>query len=287
MKKILLTLIFLLILAGCGDSIFHGIEDKNSKSATDLEVTKRLDSRDYDWILSNPDKANATDYSAAAMGKAGLDPVEVIKKLNNISQQTAKNDLGAVTSLAIQPDALNELQTAKKKLKEELGIANKPTNTDMDIEKGFASVNNSPLSKPTDSDLYFQLVMTSFTSTITAIAQVGQNNASYISGGFDASNGISEIEAKALANYIAMNPTVKVDTNGDKTPDTELVTIIVKDVVDIATYLPKANLGTGSDINTVLTRATQGAKSIDYDGDGTVTSIDISNYLNCVVGKGC
>lgn len=270
MKKraLFLSLLSLAFIAGCGENSFKGQEDKNSTEAKQFDVSAQLDEGNYEEILAHPDEVNATDYAAAAMGEAGLDPVSLIQAMNEVSRcaqtptppdctTTTTDDLGSVTSIPITSTALDELQTAKDKLTAELAA------------------------NPTDPDLNFQMTLTSLTSTLTALAQVGvENNVS----GFDPSDGISPTEADTLATYIAANPTAQVDTDGDGALDTSLVTIIAEDVANVVTYLPNANLGTGSDLNTVLTDATQGTGSINYDGTGTVSATDISNYLNIVLG---
>ena len=241
-------------LAGCGTNAFQSMDSKNSREAKDLEVTKKLDNRDYDAILSDPGKANATDYAAAAMGKAGLDPVDLISTLNKIADARNKNDLSAVTSLKLNPDALDKLQTAKQKLQAELD------------------------NDPTNKDLNFQMVMTSLTSTITAIAQVGATN------GITVTDGIDSTEATTLATKI--DSTTQVDTDGDGVGDTNLTTLIANDVVKVGTSLPNASLGTDSQLNHVLTDATTGPKSINYDGTGDVTDQDVNKYMKCVIGTG-
>ncbi len=252
-----LFIAFLLIsafLVGCGTNAFQSMDDKNSTEAEALETTKKLDNRNYDAILSDPGSANATDYAAAAMGAAGLDPVDLISTLTDIADSVNKNDLSAITALSLNPDALDELQTAKTKLEEELA------------------------KDPTNPDLNFQMVMTSLTSTITAIAQVGE-------GTVVVTDGIDAAEAVSIANLITTSP--QVDTNGDGTTDTNLVTLIANDVVNVGESLPNANLGTDSELNNVLTDTTTGAGSMNYDGTGNVSDQDITNYLKCVIGSGC
>lgn len=261
MKKraLCLSLLSLAFIAGCGENSFKGQEDKNSTEAKQFDISAQLDTGNYEAVINDPN-ATATDYAAAAMGEAGLDPVSLIQAMNTAATAGTTSDLGPVTSLALDPAALNELQTAKDKLAAELAA------------------------NPTDPDLNFQMTLTSLTSTITALAEVGQTNSGSITGGFDPTDGISTTEANALGNFIAANTTVQVDTNGDGTADTSLVTIIAEDVANVVNTLPNAKLGTGSDLNTVLTDATQGAGSINYDATGTVSATDISNYLNLVLG---
>src|SRR3990172_927223 len=272
-KQVLLLCALALFLAvGCG-------EDKGSAEAKRFETSKNLDSGSYQAVLNDPN-ANATDYAAAAMGEAGLDPVSLIQAMNEVSRcaqtptpsdctTTTTDDLGTVTNLPLDPAALDELQTAKDKLAAELAA------------------------NPTDPDLNFQMTLTSLTSTLTALAQVGQTNSSdSLLTGFDPTDGISTTEADALGTFLS-NPanqtvTVNADVNGDgaiNSSDT-LVTLIANDVANIVNTVPNANLGAGSDLNTVLTDATQGSGSIDYNNNGTITSTDITQYLNCVLGTG-
>lgn len=244
-------------LAGCGTNAFQSMDDKNSDEATALETTKRLDSRNYDAILADPDSANATDYAAAAMGAAGLDPVDLISTLTDIADSINKNDLSSITALNLNPDAFDELQAAKTKLEAELNCPSGP--------------------KCKDPDLNFQLVMTSLTSTITAIAQVGGNAAITVT------DGITPAEAVSIASLITTSP--QVDTNGDGTTDTNLVTLIANGVVNVGESLPNADLGTNSELNNVLTDTTTGPRSLNYDGTGNVSDQDVTKYLNCVIGN--
>lgn len=256
----LLITITLLISAGCGGNFFEGLENKNSSEAKEIDISKKLDSGDYDSILNDPD-ANPLDYAAAAMGAAGLNPADLIDALNNIANQSLTNDLSSVASIPINPEYLDELQTAKKLLEEEMGCEENPDGT-----------------KCLDPNLNFQLVMTSLTSTITAIAQVDAS--------INTSDGIDETEAGDISNFLIKNPGAQVDTDGDSIPDTSLALVIANDMVDVGGSLPKADLGTNSELNTVLTETTQGEGSINYDGQGDVTETDVSNYLQCVLGPG-
>ncbi|KKR36574.1 MAG: Protein RecA [Candidatus Nomurabacteria bacterium GW2011_GWE2_40_10] len=90
------------------------------------------------------------------MGAAGLNPADLIDALNNIAKQSSTNDLSSVMSISINPEFLDELQSAKEKLEDEMDCENNPDGA-----------------KCLDPNLNFQLVMTSLTSTVTAIAQVG------------------------------------------------------------------------------------------------------------------
>lgn len=285
MKKqtLLLSLLSMVFIAGCGENIFKGQEDKSSTEAKQFDISEKLDSGDYQAVLNDPN-ATATDYAAAAMGLAGLDPVDLIKAMNDAATGATSGDLGPVTSLALDPAALDELQTAKDKLAAELAA------------------------NPTDPDLNFQMTLTSLTSTLTALAQVGEANTLTYTDPvdsqvktFDSSNGISTEEADALGAFLAVpanqNVTVNADVNGDgviNSNDT-LVALIANDVANIVNTLPNANLGTGSDLNTVLSDATNTPEGLNYgcatDTSGnclttdTVTATDISNYLTKVLGQ--
>jgi len=275
MKKLalLLSLLSVVFIAGCGENIFEGQEDKNTTEAERLNISDDLDSGNYLAVLNNQD-ATATEYAAAAMGLAGLDPVGLIQAMNDAATAGTTGDLGPVTSLVLDPAALDELQTAKDKLAAELAA------------------------NPTDPDLNFQMTLTSLTSTLTALAEVGQTNSGSI-GGFDLSDGISTTEATNLGNFIATNGDQAVsvdvkDSNGNDLPDT-LANLIAIDVANVVNTLPNANLGSSSDLNQILTEATSQPGGLNYtcsdinpaDGvcdDTTVTAADISNYLTNVLG---
>lgn len=265
MKKLalLLSLLSVVFIAGCGENIFEGQEDKNTTEAERFDISDDLDSGNYLSVLNNPD-ATATEYAEAAMGLAGLDPVSLIQAMNDIAETGNQNDLGAITSLPINPDALQYLQEAE----------------DMLSSEQQAACSADPNSQECH-DLSFQMTLTSLTSTIAAVAQVGQENVS----GFNATDGISETEATNLGNYIAGTPTAEVDANGDGTADTSLVTILDSDVTNVVSTLPNSGLGADSDLYQVLSETTQGQGSLNYDGTGSVSSTDISNYLTTVLGQ--
>ena len=250
-------LVVMFLAAGCGN-VFEGMEDKDTEEAKQLEVSQHLDKGDYQWVVDHPELAGAIDYAAAAMGLAGLTPTNLIQGLNNSTSDSG--DLSAVISLALNTDALHYLQTANDGLTTALA------------------------SNPDDPELNFQATLTALASTIVAMAQVGDNHAASIEGGFDSSDGISSSEATALGVFIAAHPTVMVDTDGDGIADSELAGLVNADVVTISASLPGAQLGEGSDLNNVLTEATQGAGSINYDGVGNVTAQDISDYLRNTLG---
>ncbi|MDP2167398.1 MAG: hypothetical protein Q8J64_03590 [Thermodesulfovibrionales bacterium] len=251
----------LLTLSGCGSNMYEGLDDKDTKEARQLEVVKHLDSGDYQWLLDRPSEVSATDYSAAAMGLAGLKPTELIKSLNNMSTGI-KNDLSPVAALSINPDALGYLVEAKKKL-----IAERA-------------------SKPDDPELNFQLTMTSLVSSLTALAQVGIANVA----GFNPRDGISQSEAATLGNFVAANPNAgvnaDVDGDGSITGADTLVVLVANDVTAINAALPKSQLGSGSDMSQVLTSVTGSLDAPNGVSDGPgVTAGDISSYLKNIFGK--
>lgn len=284
MKKraLFLSLLSLTFIAGCGENAFKGQEDKNSTEAQQFDRVADLNSGNYEAVLSDPN-ATASEYAAAALGQAGLDPVKLMDSITQITQDAdagtgTQNDIGAITEIiAIDPAALTYLQEAKDKLQQEIA-ATDPAD-------------------PSYADLNFQLALTSLTSTVTALAQVGENSLGL--GSFDASNGIDATEADALGQFLSnpanQNVTVTVDVNGDNIVNASdtLISLIANDVanlVDIAVN-DRANLddettGTTNDINAVLTEVTQGTGSLNYDGsiDGIVSGTDISNYLTNVLG---
>lgn len=262
----LLCALALVFAVGCG-------EDKDSKEAKDFERSKNLDSGNFQAVLNDPN-ANATDYAAAAMVAAGLNPIELVKQLNLTASTTAgttSGDLGAVTQISINPDNLRYLADAETKLAAE--IASK-----------CSGMTASTITQEC-KDLNFQQTVTSLTTTITALAQVGQTNSASITGGFDPSNGISQAEATALANYITSNPTVTVNTGTTSAPNNiSIVTVVANDVATIAGTtgtngaLALSGLG-GSELETTLNSITTGSTSINPTG-GAVTSSDITTYLN-------
>lgn len=284
MKKraLFLSLLSLVFIAGCGENAFKGQEDKNSTEAKQFDISAQLDAGNYGEILAHPEDVNATDYAAAAMGAAGLDPVKLIQAMNDAATAGTTSDLGPVTSLVLDPAALDELQTAKDKLATELAA------------------------NPTDPDLNFQMTLTSLTSTLTALAAVGEDSTNGIryldpddgqTKSFEASDGISTEEADALGIWLSTNSTatVNADVNGDNVVDASdtLITLITNDVANIVNTLPNANLGTGSDLNTVLTDATSSPTGLNYgctdsnaDGkcdDNNITANEISQYLQLVL----
>lgn len=267
-KLVLLSALSLFLAVGCG-------EDKGSAEAKRFETAKNLDSGNYQAVLSDPN-ANATDFAAAAMVAAGLDPVDLVKQLNTTASTTAgttSGDLGAVTQIPINPDNLHYLVDAENKLNAE--IASKCS--------GMTTTTVTQECK----DLNFQQTVTSLTTTITALAQVGkENNVS----GFNPADGISQAEATNLANFIANQCLTSCPTvNTGASAPVNIVTVVANDVATIAGTtgtigaLALSGLG-GSELETTLSSITTGTNSINPTG-GTVTSSDITAYLNTNFAK--
>lgn len=284
----LLYLLSAVFIAGCGENAFEGQEDKSSTEARQFDISKNLDSGNYQAVLNDPN-ANATDYAAAAMIAAGLNPVDLVKQLNTTASTTAgttSGDLSAVTKIEIHPENLKYLAEAENKLTTE-------------IQSKCSGMTATTVTQEC-KDLNFQQTVTSLTTTITALAQIGQNNnISYtdsITGTpktFNANDGISKDEATALASYLTTKYTgcaancVTVDTGAAAPVD--IVTVVAKDVATIAGTtgtngaLALSGLG-GSELQTTLNNITTGTKGIDPGGNG-VTSQDITTYLNTNFAK--
>lgn len=274
MKKqvLLLCALALFLAVGCG-------EDKNSNEAKNFDRSKNLDSGNYQAVLSDPN-ANATDFAAAAMVAAGLDPVDLVKQLNTTASTTAgttSGDLGAVTQIPINPDNLHYLVDAENKLNAE-------------ITTKCSGMTTTTVTQEC-KDLNFQQTVTSLTTTVTALAQVGQSNAisgniagDGVNGQFDATNGISQIEATNLANFIATQCLTNCPTvNTGASTQVNIVSVVADDIATIAGStgtdgsLALSGLG-GSELETTLNSITTGSNSINPSG-GTVTSSDITTYL--------
>ncbi len=197
MKKTFLyssLIIFLLAAAGCGQNILKGMEDKESGDAQQYGALKSLDSGDFLEVLSACDagEADPLDCSAAALGAAGLDPLEIARQLNDLIDSTATGDISAIGTLAgLDPSYLDEIHDAN-----------------VQLEKKCTDPND-----PDAEDACSQLVVTSIAEVVMAIAQVGENNT------INVADGISAVEADTIADLIASTPTVLVDTDDDGTLD--------------------------------------------------------------------
>lgn len=252
MKKILLFLTTI-IIAGCGDSIFVGMEDKNSTNAKNFDISGKLDSRDYDWLLkackAGDASVSALDCAAAAMGYAGFDPANLLDALTSLTEGANKGDLSAILSILRNPDAVDDITFAINLLEKECP---------------------HPCA---DKDISTQVVMASVTRTVTAIGQAAQLGGTTV----DVEDGISSDEATTIATAIASNP--KVDTDGDGVGDTPFATVITEDVAGVLNYLPGSGIGGSETGDSVQSSTTQ----IDSDGDTKVSATEIQNYLTNVV----
>lgn len=272
MKKWFLLMVSLTLVStgGCGSgNMFEGQEGKLTAEAKKFATSAALDSGDYASILSDPSNANPTDYAAAAMGAAGLDPVKLIQTLNDVASGTNKTDLSAVvSSIKIDTTKLDELQTAKDKLKEAL------------------------VTDPDNKDLKLQIALTSLTSTLTAVAQVGEN---LDVANLDLSDGLSETEAAAIGTKIGSIPTADlatslvVNTTGTGSASTLLTDVVSDDVSNIVNNLEA--LPSGSELRTVLNDSMQGTDGLNKDGskdakgNPTISATEISSYYSNILGK--
>lgn len=252
MKKILLFITTIMI-AGCGDSIFVGMEDKNSTNAKIFDISGKLDSRDYNWLLkackAGDTSVSALDCAAAAMGYAGFDPANLMDAISSLTKSGASGDLSAIMSILRNPDAVDEITYAIDLLKKECP---------------------DPCA---DKDISTQLVMASVTRTVTAIGQAAGTVV-------NVEDGIQSDEAIKIAEAIASDPWV--DTNGDGVADDKdekFTTVITQDVARVLTSLPNSGIG-GSDTGDSVKSSTT---AIDTNGDTTVTASEISSYLTNVV----
>ena len=271
-KQVLLLYALALFLAvGCG-------EDKNSSEAKNFETSKNLDSGNYQAVLDDPN-ANATDYAAAAMAMVGLDPVDLVKKLNETATTGATGDLGAVTELQIYPENLKYLTIAKDKLKDEIDVK-------------CAGMTPDTASQEC-KDLNFQQTVTSLTNTVTALAQVGQTYSASIVGGFNATDGISQGEASALATFLTNKYTgtgsVTVDV-GTGTPQ-DIISVVTKDIVTLVSEDATAIVGTTGTVNgsdSSLAMSGLGGSDLQNTINSSITNIGgaavspttITDYLN-------
>src|SRR3972149_2718108 len=118
MKKTFLyssLLIVLLATLGCGQNMLEGVEDKESGDAQQYAALKSLDSGDFQAVLSACDAGTADplDCSAAALGAAGLDPLEVARQLNNLIDSAATGDISAIGTLSgLDPSYLDEIHAS-------------------------------------------------------------------------------------------------------------------------------------------------------------------------------
>src|SRR3972149_632261 len=266
MKKTFLysSLILLLLMTmGCGQNILKGMEDKGSNNAQQYAALKSLDSGDFLDVLRACDagEADPLDCSAAALGAAGLDPIEVAKQLNDLIGVTATGDISAIGSLAgLDPSYLDEIHDANIELAEKCEATNA-------------------------GDACSQLVITSIAEVVMAIAQVGENNA------INVENGIDATEADTISGLID-SATVLVDTDGDGTLDaTPILDVIETDALYIINNINSSpfgdtdNSGTAdTDLGQVIEEQVQTIGGADCAVESitpcTVTAAELESYLD-------
>ncbi|MCC7201503.1 MAG: hypothetical protein IT393_02410 [Nitrospirae bacterium] len=207
-------IIVLMAASGCGQNILKGMEDKETDDAQQYAALKSLDSGDFQAVLSACDKgaADPLDCSAAALGAAGLDPLDVARQLNGLIDSATTGDISAIGSLSgLDPSYLDEIYKANVQLAEK-------------CEAGSEAACS-------------QLVITSVAEVVIALAQVGENDV-------DVTDGISAADADTIAGLIASSPTVLVDTDGDGTLDpTPILDVIERDALYIINNINDSPFG--------------------------------------------
>ncbi len=78
----LVSLVFAIVLAGCGENAFDSGTDKSSPEACKYAVSKALDDGSYDQVIASS-CAHAMDRAAAYVGKAGYDVNDVVESMIN------------------------------------------------------------------------------------------------------------------------------------------------------------------------------------------------------------
>lgn len=271
MKKTFLyssLIVFLLAAGGCGQNMLQGMEDKESGDAQQYAALKSLDSGDFLDVLSACDEGTADplDCSAAALGAAGLDPLDVARQLNDLIDSAATGDISAIGTLeGLDPAYLDEIHDANSQLAEECETTG-------------------------DQDACSQLVVTSIAEVVMAIAQVGDNNA------VDVADGISAEEADTIADLIASSPTVLVDTDGDGIPDvTPILDVIETAALDIINNINDSPFGDEDGDGTADTELGQviedlveeigGADCVAGSTTCQVTDAELESYLETTYGS--
>jgi hypothetical protein len=110
----LLSLCLLAVLFySCGSNAFKGIADDSSQEACRYEVTKNLDSGNWDAVL-NSSCADSMQKGAAYFGRAGFDIKDVINRLSEASEE--EKDLNIYLKALVPKvteQTLNDLSMAK------------------------------------------------------------------------------------------------------------------------------------------------------------------------------
>ena len=266
-------LIFLLTAFGCGQNILKGMEDKESNDAQQYSALKSLDSGEFLDVLSACDEGTADplDCSAAALGAAGLDPLDIARQLNEQIDSlgsTAAGDVSSIGGLSnLDPSYLDEIHSANEQLAAECE------------ETG-------------DQDVCSQLVITSIAEIVIAIAQVGSTSTE-----IDLDDGIQEGEAVIIAGMITDSTTVLAeDTDGDGTPDpTPIIDVIGYAVLDIINNINKSPLGgdtngdgkPDTELGQILQEQAEaiGGSDCAAGSENCVDANDIKDYLNTEYAK--
>jgi hypothetical protein len=112
----LLSLCLLAVLFySCGSNAFKGIADDSSQEACRYEVTKNLDSGNWDAVL-NSSCADSMQKGAAYFGRAGFDIKDVINRLSEASGEEEGKDLNIYLKALVPKvteQTLNDLSMAK------------------------------------------------------------------------------------------------------------------------------------------------------------------------------
>ncbi len=188
-SKFKLALIVSLLLTACGNNAFNSIADKNSSAAKQEEAQIAINSGDFTTAISImaekcpnqtcTTKADAQQYAAAYIGKAGLDVLTVAKNADASQNSTASSSDFAVISkglpspTAANLDAIATAIAILKNSKATVGI------TQLAAAKTATQVCNSYNNE--QKDILLELGISQATATILAIGSQ--------LGGFDA-NGI-------------------------------------------------------------------------------------------------
>ena len=276
MKKTFLyssLIIVLFAAAGCGQNILKGMEDKESGDAQQYAALKSLDSGYFLEVLKACDegKADPLDCSAAALGAAGLDPLEIARQLNDQIDDLDTSASGEISTIGglsnLDPSLLDEIHEANVQLAEECETTG-------------------------DDDVCSQLVVTSLAEIVIAIAQVGDTD-----DRIDLTDGIDEKEADIIADLITESTTVLAeDTDGDGNLDeTPILDVIGNAALYIINNINDSPFGDTNDDGTadtelgqVIEEQVSAIGGTDCEVGSTVecdvTADDLESYLDTQYG---